>query len=284
MTPAGEISAGYDLAALQAALQTKALGRSVHYMETMESTNSAAMTLAEAGSADGSIVLAEAQTAGRGRRGRVWHSPQGRHLFCSIIYRMDDRHSTWLSWIPLASALAAAEAIVQTARLPVLLKWPNDVLVSEKKIGGILCEKVGGQGQSVVVIGIGLNINCDHTDFPSDIDGLATSMKMEYGRSVNRTDVIAALLNRLEIRLDRLRLEGVSETLAAYVARSATIGEQVRIMLSESEYIEGLAESIGPDGCLRVRPQSVPSSEGDPTLIEVRSADVMCVRKLTAIS
>lgn len=282
MIPAGHISAGYDLAALQTALHTRVLGRSVHYMDTTASTNSTAMALAEAGSSDGSIVVAETQTAGRGRRGRAWHSLRGHHIYCSIIFRIADEHSTWLSWIPLTSALAAAEAIFETARLPVLLKWPNDMLVSEKKIGGILCEKVGGQGQSVVVIGMGLNINCDYTDFPSDLSSLATSMKMEYGRTVDRTAVLAALLNRLEVRLDRLRLEGTSETLAAYVARSATIGEKVRIMLSEAEYIEGLAESIGPDGCLRVRPLSDPSSKGDPTVIEVRSADVMYVRKLTA--
>jgi len=284
MIPAGDISSGYDLAALQAALRTRALGRSVHYMDTTASTNSTAMALAEAGSSDGSIVVAEIQTAGRGRRGRAWHSSRGGNIYCSIIFRIADDHQTWLSWIPLASALAAAEAISETARLPVLLKWPNDMLVSDRKIGGILCEKVGGQGPSVVVIGIGLNINCDQTDFPSDLNGLATSMKMEYGRAVDRTAVLAALLNRLEVRLDRLRSEGVSETLAAYVARSATIGEQVRIILSEAEYIEGLAESIGPDGCLRVRPQSDPLSKGDPTVIEVRSADVMSVRRLTATS
>ena len=282
MIPAGDISAGYDLAALQAALHTRVLGRSVHYMDTTASTNSTAMTLAEAGSSDGSIVVAETQAAGRGRRGRAWHSPRGRHLYCSIIVRIADEQSAWLSWIPLVSALATAEAIFETTRVSVLLKWPNDMLVSERKIGGILCEKVGGREHSVVVIGIGLNINCDQTDFPVDLGSLATSMKMESGRTVDRTAVLAALLNRLEVRLDRLRSEGVSESLAAYVARSATIGAQVRVMLGDAEYVEGLAESIGPDGCLRVRPSSDSSSKGDPTVIEVRSADVMSVRKLTS--
>ncbi len=284
MIPTGDIAVGYDLAALQSALHTRILGRNVHYMDTAASTNSTAIALAEADSLDGTIVVAEVQTAGRGRRGRLWHSPHGRHIYCSIIFRIADERSAWITWIPLVSALAAAEAIFDTARLPVLLKWPNDLLVSDRKIGGILCEKVGRQGRSVVVIGIGLNINCDETDFPSDLGNLATSIKMEHGQTVNRTTVLAALLNRLEIRLDRVRSEGVSETLAAYSARSATIGERVRVVLGEGEPVEGLAESIGPDGCLRVRLQTDPSANGDSTLIEVRSADVNSVRKVITTS
>src|SRR6185436_18214620 len=144
-------------------LRSATYGRTLHILPVTASTNSEAMALAQRGAADGTVVLAEEQTAGKGRLGRRWHSPPGENLYCSIIMRHQtgvSGLSSWLSWVPLQSALAVAQAIQKAAALTPQLKWPNDILIGSRKLGGLLCESgPAGPSGTCVVVGIGLNVN-----------------------------------------------------------------------------------------------------------------------------
>ncbi|TKB34605.1 MAG: biotin--[acetyl-CoA-carboxylase] ligase, partial [Nitrospira sp.] len=130
-------------------LSTSWLGRRIELFDSIPSTNREAVRLAQANVEHGTVVVADCQTAGRGRLSRNWFSPPGANLYCSVILkaaRPADRLTEWLSWLPLISALAAAEAIEAVSSLHVSVKWPNDLLISERKVGGILCESGAGTG------------------------------------------------------------------------------------------------------------------------------------------
>ena len=129
---------------VQQALSTKAFGRTLHLLEGTSSTNTVAMTLGQEGASHGTVVVAETQTAGRGRSGRQWYSPPGKNLYCSVVLRSmpsPDQLALWLSWIPLIAGLAAVRAVQTTAALHPSVKWPNDIL-SEHGSSGALCAKV----------------------------------------------------------------------------------------------------------------------------------------------
>lgn len=129
--------------AVTMALCTTTLGRSLHIVEETSSTNSAALALAQQGAVDGTVVIAEAQTSGRGRLGRHWHSPQGKNLYASILLRrapLPKDVSRWLSWAPLLSAVAVARAIQVVTALKPSLKWPNDILLGQRKVGGFFAK------------------------------------------------------------------------------------------------------------------------------------------------
>src|SRR4029079_3918814 len=128
---------------IQSYLGTRSLGRRVELYERLESTNRVAVALGQAGLAHGTLVLADAQTAGRGRMARSWFSPSGVNLYGSLVIRTTidaPRLAALLSWLPLMAALGAAEAIDIVSTVPIAVKWPNDLLINERKVGGILCE------------------------------------------------------------------------------------------------------------------------------------------------
>src|SRR5436309_814950 len=128
---------------VQQALSTKAFGRTLHLLEGTSSTNTVAMTLGQEGASHGTVVVAETQTAGRGRSGRQWYSPPGKNLYCSVVLRSmpsPDQLAIWLSWIPLIAGLAAVRAVQTTAALHPSVKWPNDILIGTRKLGGTVCE------------------------------------------------------------------------------------------------------------------------------------------------
>ncbi|MGQ0809763.1 MAG: biotin--[acetyl-CoA-carboxylase] ligase [Nitrospiraceae bacterium] len=265
--------------AIQALLQTQCLGRTIHLLEQTESTNSMAFELAASGVPDGTVIVAEAQTAGRGRRGRAWFSPPGKNLYCSVILRKPlarDRWSTWISWIPLVSALSAAEAIQQVTSLSPFLKWPNDLLLHQKKVGGILCESATHpQKGPFVVVGIGVNVNTRVEEFSQNLRGIATSLLEERSRQVDRCVLLASLLNELESRLTILLEENIGSLSQAYAQRCLTLGRQVRVTLAPGVSIEGLAHSIGSDGSLRILPAAGLFPTQAQSLVEVRAGDVV---------
>ena len=192
--------------AVTMALCTKTLGRSLHILDETPSTNSAALALAQGGSSDGTVVVADTQTSGRGRLGRPWYSPPGKNLYCSIILRRNlppDQISRWLSWVPLLSAVAVSRAIQVISGLRPSLKWPNDIFIEQRKAGGLLCESSGtGTANGVVIVGIGLNVNMWRDAFPADLRDLATSVAAEAGRPFDRAVLLAALLSELELRYE----------------------------------------------------------------------------------
>jgi BirA family biotin operon repressor/biotin-[acetyl-CoA-carboxylase] ligase len=285
MTAAFHSLPAYDVTAIQAGLRTAAIGRIIHYQASMASTNSAAIALAQEGSCHGTLVLADAQRAGRGRRGRQWYSPPGRNLYCSVIFRMPPGQTGSLTLIPLASALAVADVISDSAAIPCRLKWPNDVLIRDKKVAGILCESVGGQADTIVVIGIGINVNSQPEDLPGELKSTATTLLAERGVPrdipIDRTALVSTLMNRLEERMALLSPQTQPRLLDAYRTRCATLGQWIHATVSETDMIEGIAEAIGVDGSLHIRRSSSAGSGRTGELVEVRSADILHLRRMT---
>jgi BirA family transcriptional regulator, biotin operon repressor / biotin---[acetyl-CoA-carboxylase] ligase len=267
---------------IQSTLSTTWLGRRIELFDSLPSTNREAVQLAQAEVEHGTVVAADSQTAGRGRLSRTWFSPPGANLYCSIILRTarpPERLTEWLSWLPLISALAAAEAIEQVSSIHVSVKWPNDLLISERKVGGILCESgIGLRSDPFQIIGIGLNVNVDHDDWPTELRDSATSIWQERKIVVDRNRLLAQLLLELEQCLDELVVHGTNRIALPYSQRCSTIGQTVRATLGNGDIVAGLAEGIGQDGSLRIRPQATEPGSGTPEVVHLRVADIIHVR------
>lgn len=267
---------------IRSLLGTQALGARIELHQQVDSTNRAAFALAQAGAEHGTVVVAEGQTQGRGRLGRAWHSPPGLNLYCSIIVKTSlpaTRFSQWLSWLPLAAALGASEAVEGTALLQTDLKWPNDLLVRERKIGGILCES-GSTASSTPfqVVGIGLNVNGTGDDFPPDLRAASTTIRQETGRLLDRNHLLSRLLLEIEHCLTELTAEGSRRIAMAYTRRCITLGRHVRVLLAGGEEFTGIAEAIEPDGSLQVSKYPRPTGGRRPDVRSLRAADIVHVR------
>jgi BirA family transcriptional regulator, biotin operon repressor / biotin---[acetyl-CoA-carboxylase] ligase len=159
------------------------------------------------------------------------------------------------------------------------VKWPNDLLISERKVGGILCESGAGmRSDPFQIIGIGINVNGERDDWPDDLRSLATSIWQERNIVVDRNRLLAQLLLELEQCLDELAVHGTNRLALAYYQRCTTIGITVRATLANGDVIVGLAEGIGQDGSLRVRPQATQPGSGTPEVVHLRVADIVHVR------
>lgn len=238
--------------------------------------------LAQAGVEHGTVVLADSQSEGRGRLSRLWFSPPGVNLYCSIVIRTAisaDRHSEWLSWLPLTTALAAAEAIETVAATRVAVKWPNDLLIAGRKIGGILCESgTNPRSGPFQVIGIGLNINGERNDFPDELRETATTIRHEAGSFIDRNRLLAQLLYELEACLDEYAQRGFERLALAYGRRCSTIGKTVKATLADGKELVGLAEAIGKDGSLTLVQRAVSGDERAPKVQQLRAADIVHLR------
>ena len=232
-------------------LATRELGRTVHHHETIDSTNRAAFELAQDGAYHGELVVAEAQTAGKGRRGRAWASPAGKNLYCSVVLRPE---------IPPARApeltLVAAVALAETLReagADAGIKWPNDVVIGGKKIAGILTElSADVERVQFVVVGLGVNLNASSDDFPPEVAEVATSLKVARGSAVPRALFTAALLTRLEQWLDTWAEQGFGPVRQAWKKLSTILGQDV-LVRSEQKELRGVAEDIDETGALILR-------------------------------
>ncbi len=264
---------------IQRALSTTTFGRTLHVLDEVTSTNSQAATLAQQGTPHGAVVVAETQTAGRGRLGRSWHSPPGKNLYCSLLLRATpgrDQQTLWLSWIPLIAALAVSRAVQVIAGLKPTVKWPNDILIGNRKLGGVLCESSGlGTSHAVVIVGIGLNVNIRRNDFPEDLRELATSLVIEAQHPFDRAALLAAILLEMETRCEAFFSDAREDILKEYVLRCGTVGRRVIVELAHGEHVDGTAESILPDGSLRV---TRTSAAGQVQTLDIRAGDVVHVR------
>ena len=229
---------------LQALLTTKQFGRVLHVFDEIPSSNTYALKLAESGTPHGTLVLTECQTVGRGRLDRKWHSPKGTNIYCSIVLtqKPDPR---FLSWIPLITGLSIVETVESYSKLRTSLKWPNDVLIEEKKLGGVLCESTQRTSQDwAVAVGIGINVNIEKEAFPNELRETATSFAIEGIRVIDRHSLVATLLNRLESKYAHLLAGHLSNLHAAYRSRCSTLGRQVRIHLVNGNLIDGHQTSV----------------------------------------
>jgi BirA family biotin operon repressor/biotin-[acetyl-CoA-carboxylase] ligase len=261
--------------AIQQALTTTALGRTLHVLDLTASTNTLAVRLAQEDAPHGTVVVAEAQSAGRGRLGRPWFSPPGKNLYCSVLLRTPvprERLGRWLSWTPLIAALAAAHAIEADAGLSPSVKWPNDVLLGSRKVGGVLCES-GDLGSAIpyVVVGLGLNVNIQADEFPDELREIATSLAAEAQRPFDRVTLLAAFLSALEVRYEAYGAGRETVIYREYVARCATLGRQVRVDRAGAAPVVGQAASVGADGSLRVIRE-----DGSP--LDIHAGDVIHLR------
>ncbi len=268
---------------IRGTLATTSLGHALYLHQNLPSTNKEALSLAQNGATHGTVVIAESQSGGYGRHGRTWFSPPGLNIYCSVIVRGMGQNlslAQWLSWVPLASAVAVTEATQQIATVSLSLKWPNDLLLHERKIGGILCESsFATTNDPVVVIGIGLNVNVPPVSFPEELRPIAASLIEASRRPIDRNRLIAQVLLELEQCLDELRSFGPIRLRQAYTARCATLGRQVRVLFTNEQPIVGIAETLSADGTLQVRPLSPHSHSQPMPLVDVRAADVIHLRE-----
>ena len=272
-----------SLDGIRSTLATTSFGHALYLHQDLFSTNKEALSLAQNGAAHGTAVIAESQSGGYGRHGRVWFSPPGLNIYCSIVVRGMGQNlsiSQWLSWVPLVSSLAVTEATRQVAAVSLSLKWPNDLLLHERKVGGILCESsFASTNDPVVIIGIGLNVNVPPASFPEELQPIAASL-MEVSRGpIDRNRLIAQLLLELEQCLGELRSSGPVRLRQAYMARCATLGRHVRLLFTNDQPIVGIAEALSADGALQVRVLSPHSRSQPMPLVDVRAADVIHLRE-----
>lgn len=213
------------------------------FFEICSSTNDEAQKIALKGGKHLSLVLAERQLAGRGRRGRLWVSKSGQSIAASLIVRPKISADLWARHA-LATGLALGEAL-ETMGVEVRLKWPNDVLIKGKKVCGVLIEN----GRDHLVIGFGINVNLK--DFTADLAYPATSLALELGISVVREEVLVTCLRRLEIRLEQLE-QGFDELLEAWSSRCYLRGQRVSLQTERGERC-GVVEGISASGGLLLK-------------------------------
>jgi BirA family biotin operon repressor/biotin-[acetyl-CoA-carboxylase] ligase len=231
------------------------VGSRVDYHAEVDSTNRVADALARAGAPEGTLVVADAQSAGRGRLGRSWFSPPGKSVFLSLVLRPEIRAEAAHSYV-FAAAVAVADAAA--AWLPptvrVEIKWPNDVLLDGRKASGInLPAQLEGDRVAWLVLGIGVNVNLAVDDFPPELRAIATSLAIAGGRPLDRVAFAEALLGRLEDLLDLLRAQGFGPVLDLYRAYFRMRGSRVRVGgPGIAREIEGIADGLAEDGALVV--------------------------------
>ncbi len=236
-------------------LQTHWLGRTIRWHDNIGSTNEDALAWAQEGAPDGALVLSEYQTHGRGRQGRAWESTASKNILFSLIVRPQLPHGA-LGLVTVATSLALAETIDRAiAPLKTKIKWPNDILIEEKKCCGMLLETAYPPDQSArppfVVLGVGLNVNQAH--FSPDISHKTTSLLLETGRRMDRIELLAGLLGRLERRYDRLAEVDAPRYIEQYEERLAYLDERITLRLGSSgQTISGMLRGISEGGALRL--------------------------------
>jgi len=241
-------------------LATRFIGQEVTCYPSLPSTNDVARHKARQGAKEGMVIVAEEQTAGRGRIKRLWLSPRGSVALSIILYPP-------LAYLPsliMVASLAVARSIEQVTGLKAKIKWPNDVLVNDKKICGILVESdVRGNKVDYAVIGIGINVNLELSEFPQ-IAPFATSLSRELGGKVSRREVIRSLLTEAEKLY--LALAAGDSVFKEWRDNLVTLGKKVQVSLGETTY-KGVAESVAADGSLLLR-------QSDGSLLKIVAGDV----------
>jgi BirA family biotin operon repressor/biotin-[acetyl-CoA-carboxylase] ligase len=216
-----------------------------------DSTNRLAAALARRGAPHGSLVVAETQTAGRGRWTRRWESPPG-GLYLSVVLRPRAEENVLPSHFPIVAAVAAAEALERAASVVVRLSWPNDLYVGRRKVGGILSESsFSGTRLDFAVVGIGINVNQTAADFAPEVASRATSLRDVLGRHVDPVDVTVELVSGLESWWEHPQGAGLLERWSELAAGAE--GSSVRVVSREGDAFEAVTEGLAPDGGLRVR-------------------------------
>jgi BirA family biotin operon repressor/biotin-[acetyl-CoA-carboxylase] ligase len=234
--------------------QTRVVGRDIRVFERTTSTNDVISRLARDGMAEGMVVFAEAQTHGRGRLGRKWIAPARKGLWFSVLLRPDIAPQT-ATQLNIAAATALARAITMETGVIPEIKWPNDILIGGRKVVGILTE-LSAELDHVkeVTLGIGVNVNLEANEFPPELRKLATSLKIETGRAVDRPALAVAILRELDADYHRIGRGQFDSLAEEWQERCTTIGHHVAIRVGE-RVVRGRAESLDGEGALLLRTQ-----------------------------
>ncbi len=262
-------------------LNTRFIGADIYLFDAIDSTNDYAHKLAKEGAKEGTVVLSESQSKGKGRLGRTWFSPSGANIYLSVILR-PQMPSTQITLLTFAAAIAVAKAIRDAANLDADIKWPNDILIKGKKVAGILSEmeanknppippfKIplsppllkgdigglsggkGGLNVRFAIIGIGINVNLGLNDIPTELKDKATSIKSETGIAADRTNLICRVLENLEEWYNLFERNRVNDINEEWKSLAITIGRDVKVQ-SGNSFIEGRAVDIDESGALLIK-------------------------------
>ena len=236
---------------IESCLNTDIFGKNIYCYEEVDSTNTVLRKLSEEGACTGTLVTCESQSAGRGRRGRIWVSPEGTNIYMSLLVKpeFNPEKSRMLT---LVMALSVCKAIEKSTGLKSEIKWPNDIVVNNKKVTGILTEMILNKDKGpFVIIGTGINVN--QKDFPDEIKEMATSLKLESGKEENREEITALAMNFFEeIYNEFLQAEDLSHIRSEYESYLVNKDKEV-LVLCEKEPYKGRALGIDNEGELLVK-------------------------------
>jgi BirA family biotin operon repressor/biotin-[acetyl-CoA-carboxylase] ligase len=248
-------------------LKTKFIGRDIIYLDSVDSTNSYGKRMAEGDFWDGTVIIAEEQTSGRGRLGRDWVSPKGKGIWMTIMLKPDIKPNL-ASQVTLIAAVAVLKAIKSIYNMDIMIKWPNDLVVNGKKVCGILTE-LGAEIERInyLCVGIGINANSEESDFINKALDTATSIKIATSIKVERKELIARILTVFENYYSLFLEKGsIGFMIEEYKKYLINIGKEVRL-ITKNEEIQAKAEDITSEGHLLVRLK-------DGTLKEISSGEV----------
>jgi len=254
---------------IQRGLSTNYIGKEIYYFPELKSTNIMAKEKAlhrVEGIDEGTLIITERQSAGKGRLGREWFSPVGGIWLSIILY--PQLSPSYISRITLMTAVAVVKAIKICTQIESQIKWPNDILINEKKVCGILTE-MSAELDIInwVVVGIGINVNIDHQDFPEDIQKNTISLKEILGKKVLRVKLVQTFLQEFEKYYESLKRREFSSILKEWKLYSHTLGKKIRVDMGE-RIITGEATDINEEGALILK-------KGDGKLVEIISGTII---------
>jgi BirA family transcriptional regulator, biotin operon repressor / biotin---[acetyl-CoA-carboxylase] ligase len=251
-------------------LTGKLIGHKVYYYPEIGSTNDEAYRLGIDGSEEGTVVIADSQTKGKGRMQRVWHSPAGSNIYTSIILRPHFKPAS-APQISIVAGVAVAEFLEQYCENSIELKWPNDVLASGEKICGILAQMKSSADQvDFIIVGIGINVNIKKDQFPADLRDIATSLAIEAGHDFSRDDLIISLYENLAKWYKKLLQDGFAPIKEKWLSLAPMIGKNVQVT-HFSETLTGKALGIDDKGSLillTAQSDTILISAGDATILK----------------
>lgn len=250
---------------LRAQLKGSLFGKRIYHFFKTDSTNRVAMELGYGGEPEGAVILAEEQSAGRGRAGRTWHSERAAGIYATLLLR-PKISPVQAPLLTMMAGLSAHASIQAQTSLQLDLKWPNDLVLNGKKLGGILTEMYADTSLvRFVVVGIGINVNQEK--FPAELAGIATSLRAETGRNLSRLELLARLLREFETDYNRFLREGAKSVTERFTkASSYAVGKKVRVT-NGGDTFTGVTAGLAPEGLLQVERE-------DGKVVTVISGDV----------
>jgi BirA family biotin operon repressor/biotin-[acetyl-CoA-carboxylase] ligase len=265
---------------LAALLPSKKLGETLFVFDELASTNTFALERARKHAPGATVILADKQTAGRGRLDRSWFSPAKSNIYGSLLF-YHDNNIQHPGWIPLMAGVAIARALETQKGIRIHLKWPNDLLIEERKVGGVLCESFSNNNKEknkCVVIGFGINVNLSQSEFPQDLQDKATSLQIQCQRPLDREDLITQIITSLEKGWKDLTSKGHQFWLEEYNNLCVTIGQTIQVQFPDGNQLQGRAHSIGEHGQLRVIPSPSDPNEQSVRMRDIHSGEILHIR------